>query len=46
MTGAEEMAQAIPNGQLHIFEHSGHMVFMEEPEELVAVLKQWITNVK
>jgi proline iminopeptidase len=46
MTGAEEMAQAIANGQLHIFEHSGHMVFMEEPEELVAVLKQWITNVK
>ena len=46
MTGAEEMAQAIPNGQLHVFEHSGHMVFMEEPEELVAVLKQWITSVK
>jgi proline iminopeptidase len=46
MTGAEEMAQAIPNGQLHIFEHSGHMVFMEEPEELVAVLNQWIANVK
>ena len=46
MTGAEEMAQAIANGQLHIFEHSGHMVFMEEPEELVAVLKQWIPNVK
>ena len=45
MTGAEEMAQAIANGQLHIFEHSGHMVFMEEPEELVAVLKQWITSV-
>ena len=45
MTGAEEMAQAIPNGQLHVFEHSGHMVFMEEPEELVAVLKQWITSV-
>ena len=45
MTGAEEMAQAIPNAQLHVFEHSGHMVFMEEPEELVAVLKQWITSV-
>ncbi len=45
MTGAEEMTQAIPNAQLHVFEHSGHMVFMEEPEELVAVLKQWITSV-
>jgi proline iminopeptidase len=43
MAGALEMAQNIPNAQLHIFEHSGHMVFMEEPEELVSVIKQWIT---
>ena len=45
MTGAEEMAQSLPDGQLHVFEHSGHMAFMEEPEELVAVLKQWITGI-
>jgi proline iminopeptidase len=45
MSGAEEMARSIPNAQLHIFEHSGHMVFMEEPEELVAVLKEWITSI-
>lgn len=44
MAGAIEMAQGIPNGQLHVFEHSGHMVFMEEPEELVAVLKRWIAS--
>ncbi len=45
MAGAQEMAQSIHNAQLHIFEHSGHMVFMEEPEELVSVLKQWITSI-
>jgi len=42
--GAEEMAQKIPNAQLHIFEHSGHMVFMEEQEELVSVIKLWIES--
>jgi len=42
MVGAQEMAEKIPHAQLHIFEHSGHMVFMEEQEELVSVIKQWI----
>jgi len=42
MAGAQEMAQQIPNSQFHVFEHSGHMVFMEELEELVSVIKQWI----
>ncbi len=42
MAGAQEMAQQIPHAQLHVFEHSGHMVFMEEQEELVSAIKQWI----
>ena len=45
MAGALEMAQNIPNAQLHIFEHSGHMAFLEEPEELVAVMKRWILSI-
>ncbi len=45
MAGAQEMAQQIPNAQLHVFERSGHMVFMEEPEELVSVIKQWIASI-
>src|SRR6266704_6428179 len=44
MAGAVEMAEKLPYAQLHIFERSGHMVFMEEPEELVSVLKHWITS--
>ena len=32
------------NAQLHVFEHSGHMVFMEEQEELVSVIKLWIES--
>ncbi len=42
MSGAVEMAEKIPDAQLHIFEESGHMVFMEEPEELVRVIKDWL----
>src|SRR5258708_15430472 len=45
MAGAEEMARNIPHAQLPVFEHSSHMVFMEEPEELVAVLKERITSI-
>jgi proline iminopeptidase len=44
MAGAVEMAEKIPNAQLHVFEHSGHMVFMEEQEELVEVLKRWVRS--
>ena len=42
MSGALEMAEKLPDATLHIFEQSGHMVFMEEPEELVAVISKWI----
>jgi len=42
MSGALEMAEKLPNATLHIFEQSGHMVFMEEPEELAEVIKEWI----
>ena len=46
MSGANEMAQKLPHAQIHVFEQAGHMVFIEEPEELVSVLKQWITSLK
>lgn len=42
MSGALEMAEKIPDATLHIFEQSSHMVFLEEPEELVAVISKWI----
>ena len=44
MEGAVEMAREMPNAQLHVFENSGHMVFIEEPDELVMVLKHWISS--
>ncbi|HCI82628.1 MAG TPA: hypothetical protein DHW02_23380 [Ktedonobacter sp.] len=44
MEGAVTMARELPNAQLHVFENSGHMVFIEEPDELVSVLKHWIVS--
>jgi proline iminopeptidase len=46
MAGAEEMAHNIPDAQFHVFEHSGHMVFIEEQDELVAVIKQWMSSLR
>jgi proline iminopeptidase len=46
ISGALEMAEKLPKAQLRIFEQSGHMAFMEQPEEVVAVLKQWITSLQ
>ncbi len=45
MAGSLEMAQKIPGAQMHVFEHSGHMAFMEEQDEMVAVLHDWILSV-
>jgi proline iminopeptidase len=44
MAGSLEMAHTIPGAQLHIFEHSGHMAFMEEQDEVVTTLQQWIAS--
>jgi pimeloyl-ACP methyl ester carboxylesterase len=44
VNGTELFFDVVANARLHIFEHSGHMVFMEEPEELVTVLKEWVTS--
>lgn len=41
---SEAMAKAIPNAELAIFEKSGHMMFVEEPELYVAVVRSFLTR--
>lgn len=41
---AEAMARAIPGAELVIFEESGHMMFVEEPELYVAVVRSFLTR--
>ncbi len=35
---SHELHEAIPDSQLHVFEHSSHMSHLEEPERFVAVV--------
>ncbi len=39
---AEATAQALPNGELCIFEHSGHMTFVEENEGYVSTVREFL----
>ena len=39
---AEEMAKRIPNARLEIFEDSDHYAFVEEPEKIYRVIKEFV----
>lgn len=43
---AEAMAKGIPNSELVIFEQSGHMTFVEEPELYIQVVRQFLSKNK
>jgi pimeloyl-ACP methyl ester carboxylesterase len=40
---SEEMAQKIPNAQLHIFEQAGHSVPYDTPEELIEQIRLFLS---
>ena len=42
LEGHREIAAAIPNTQLDIIEHCGHMAPMERPEDVTAALSAWL----
>jgi proline iminopeptidase len=39
---AEAMAAPIPNAELVVFERSGHMTFVEEPERFLQVVGDFL----
>ncbi len=41
---ARAMADGIPHAELHIFEHSGHMPYVEEPEATFAAVRGWLAR--
>jgi proline iminopeptidase len=41
---AYRIYKAIPGSQFRVFERSGHMPFVEQPEEFVAVLEQFLAH--
>ena len=42
---AEQIAELAKEGQLHVFEKSGHMTFAEQPEEYVSVVRTFLNSV-
>lgn len=42
---AEEMADAIPDSDLHILEHCGHLATLERPEETTTLMREWLEGV-
>lgn len=39
---SHEMASLIPNAQIQILKRSGHMAPMEQPEEILRILRAWL----
>jgi proline iminopeptidase len=44
VAGAEAMAAGLPDAQLVVFEHSGHMTFVEENEAYLAAVRAFLTS--
>ncbi len=42
---SEQIVALAPHGELHVFEQSGHMTFVEQPEEYVAVVRAFLNRV-
>lgn len=39
---SESLRDGIPNSQIHLVEHAGHMLQLEQPEKVAALLKQFL----
>ena len=44
-TESEKLAQAIPDSQLNIIPHAGHLVASEQPDKFHHVLEEWLDRV-
>jgi pimeloyl-ACP methyl ester carboxylesterase len=42
---SEFLRDGIPNAQLHIIENAGHMVMLEQPNAVAALLKQFVESI-
>jgi len=39
---SESLRDGIPNSRIHLVEHAGHMLQLEQPEKIAALLKQFL----
>lgn len=43
---AQELRDAIPRASLEVVEESGHMIPLEQPEQLALLMSQWLDKVR
>ncbi len=46
VAAAEQMAQLLPNNELHVFEDSAHMSFVEQPDEYLDTVRGFLATVR
>jgi proline iminopeptidase len=46
VTASEHMVRLLPNGRLHVFEDSAHMMFVEEPSAYVDVVGGFLAEIR
>jgi proline-specific peptidase len=44
VAASERMAALLPDAELHVFEDSAHMMFVEQPEEYLAVVRAFLAR--
>lgn len=42
---AERIAELVPDAELHVFEESGHMTFVEQTDDYVAVVRRFLDRI-
>lgn len=43
--GLHRIAGVLPHADTHVFEHSGHFPFVEEPQEFLDVMRTWLAAI-
>jgi proline iminopeptidase len=44
LEASEELAEVLPNGELVVFEHSGHSPQLEETDRYLGVVRDFLTR--
>ena len=44
VAASEHTVRLLPNGELHVFEESAHMMFVEEPDRYVDVVAEFLAR--
>jgi pimeloyl-ACP methyl ester carboxylesterase len=44
VAASKRMVELLPNAELHVFERSAHMTFVEEPDAFLGVVRRFLSR--